>query len=66
MRIIFVILFVLLIGCGGLSPTTPSDEISLCQVGPYKYDDAYRMWEFCSHPESKPSRDLCGICHWIY
>ncbi len=66
MRILFIIFFILLMGCSGLNLTTPSDDISLEQVGPYKYDDAHLMWEYCSYPESEPSESLCGICHWIY
>lgn len=61
-------LFVLSVSsCGlGLNPTVPSDKITLNQVGPYKYTDGHLIWEYCSHPESEPSRSLCGICHYIY
>lgn len=52
-------------GCTNSNPVTPGD-ITLGQVGPYKYNDADRMREYCSYPESEPSESLCGICHWIY
>jgi|GEM_PF-5037770 len=63
--IIFTFVLFGLSGCG-LGPTEPSDSITLSQVGPYKYTDGHLIWEYCSYPESEPSRSLCGICHWIY
>ena len=57
--IIIIILCVIIFGCSMNNPCTP-------QVGPYKYDDAELMDDYCVRDKHEYKEGLCEICHWIF